>query len=267
MHFVVRGTEQASSVKINELETLPSINYGGVEWGVQSVRLSPPNIFNVVTIIVDVRVHNYLSSEVRVPKSYVSLLNNKGQIIALDRFANNESNKFLFLSPGQVKEITLPFKVINQNLDFENWVIRVQENYRKTPAFLPVAGEPMVITNKIEFVEPASFEQNNYKLTANKVGSQLNHGVARAVEGREFLFLEMMVEDPLEKLDLDTVNWSLEADGQNLTGINQLYEKSDLTTLIKIVFDIPEAAESLNLSANFLDGSKASFAISSAPIS
>jgi len=266
--FGVRGQEVASGLDnamIEELDGLSSVNYGGLVWALESVRVSPPDKNDVITIIVDVKIQNRVPLiNLRMPKHVVSLVNNEGQSLKLDRFANNESTNYVYVKSGEIKEISLPFKLVNRKVSFENWSLKVQENSRKTPALLPLVGEPPVAAIALEVNEPLIVESKDTKISLGRVVSQLNHGANRASNGSKFLFVHVSLDGDLEITGAaDKQAWSLNDKTALEVNVSKITE---LNSELTVVFSYPEDVDSLEMQSEFLNGFESQFKIEPEPV-
>ncbi len=228
------------SVVTDQPETLlPSVSYGAGLWSLESSRLSPVSATGVTTIIVETQVRNRLSYiDAVTHRDSIYLIADWGETIPLQRFANNDSEKYLHLNPLQTKSVTLVFKRNAASVDLADWQVVIQESKFHLPAHLPLDGDVASSVKELDF---DSLERNRFSPV--RVAAFPNHGSQRALNGRTFVHLEIDYSGTDIPTGLsESHNWLLSTDNDSTLASRVVEIEGDGMATYQVVFEVESAA-------------------------
>ena len=195
-----------------DFDSLPSVNYAGLDVALLEVRVVPDNRSGRPIVVAEIAVRNTSPVQARLLLKMVQLVGPEGQLTAPDRFDYTDNRSRLAVEPGRVEGGLLVFKLRGGASPLAtDYALQIGEEGR-WPVTLPLDGPvpapayPMPLD--VTVGEPIRYR--GLSITLLDARSALQYGVYRAQIGQHLAVIEVSVSGPSESASaLDRSAWAL----------------------------------------------------------
>lgn len=195
-----------------DFDSLPSVNYAGLDVALLEVRVVPDNRSGRPIVVAEIAVRNTSSVQARLLLKMVQLVGPEGELTAPDRFDYTDHRSRLVVEPGRVEGGLLVFKLGGSASPVvTDYALQIGEDGR-WPVTLPLQGPvptpvyplPLDVT----VGEPIGYQ--GLTITLLDARTALQYGVYRAQIGQHLAVVEVSVNGPSQSASaLDRSAWAL----------------------------------------------------------